>query len=81
MPVPPTHTTAGGTELTPEQREFLDKMNNLIMSAQELSYALALIPNDLIEKHPELRELVEAARSVVRATWEFHKFVKRRARR
>ena len=76
-----TKTEEKTPELTPEQREFLDAMNNLIMSAQELSYALALLPNELIQKHPELQELVESARNVVRATWMFHKLVKRRARK
>jgi len=68
-------------QLTPEQKEFLDAMNSLIMSAQELSYAVALLPNELIEKHPELKELVESARNVVRATWRFHKLIKQRMRR
>jgi len=65
-------------ELTPEQREILDAMNSLIMAAQELSYALALLPNELVESHQELRELVDAARSVVKATWRFHKLIKGR---
>ncbi|MCD6487804.1 MAG: hypothetical protein J7K21_01080 [Desulfurococcales archaeon] len=68
-------------QLTPEQKEFLDAMNNLIMSAQELSYTVALLPNDLVEQHQELKELVESARNVVRATWRFHKLIKQRMRR
>lgn len=74
--VPPAPAPA--PELTQEQREFLEAMNQLIMSAQELSYTVALVPNELIERHQELRELVDAARNVVRATWHFHKLVKRR---
>jgi len=68
-------------ELTPEQRKFLDTMNNLIMSAQELSYAVALLPNELIEKHPELKELIDSAKNVVRATWQLHKLIKSRMSR
>lgn len=68
-------------ELTGEQRELLDAMNSLIMAAQELSYALALLPAELVEKHQELKELVEAGRSVVRATWKFHKLIKTRTSR
>jgi len=68
-------------ELTPEQREILEAMNGLIMAAQELSYAVALLPNELVEKHPELRELVDAARNVVRATWRFHKLIRSRVGR
>jgi len=74
-------TTQTAPELSPEQREFLDAMNNLILSAQELSYALALLPNELVETHQELKELVESARSVVRATWRFHKLIKHRVGR
>ena len=56
-------------------------MNRLIISTQELSYAVALISNELVEKHPELKELIEAAKNVVRASYDFYKIVKRRARR
>jgi len=77
----PTAAAQPTTELSPEQREFLDAMNNLILSAQELSYALALLPNELVETHQELKELVESARSVVRATWRFHKLIKHRVGR
>lgn len=55
-------------------------MNDLILSAQELSYALAVVDQSIIERHPELKELIEAARSVVRNVWRFHKFVKTRTR-
>jgi len=78
---PETRPEARAPEMTPEQREFLDAMNQLILSAQELSYVVALLPNELIEKHPELRELVDAAKNVVRATWTFHKLIKQRMRR
>jgi len=80
-PVITEEQATAAPELSPEQKEFLDAMNNLILSAQELSYAVALLPNELIEKHTELRELVESARSVVRATWRFHKLIKQRMRR
>jgi len=76
-----TQLPAQDVELTPEQKELLDAMNNLIMSAQELSYVVALLPNELVDRYPELKELVDAARSVVRATWHFYKIIKRRARR
>jgi len=76
---PPTPPVA--PELTPEQKEFLEALNNLILSAQELSYAVALLPNELVEAHPELRDLVEASKNVVRAVYRFHKLVKRRVAR
>ena len=78
---PQAQLPAQDTELTPEQKELLDAMNNLIMSAQELSYVVALLPNELVDRYQELRELVDAAKSVVRATWNFYKIIKRRARR
>jgi len=80
QPETPPPTPQEQREMTPEQREFLDKMNKLITSAQELSYALALLPTNLVEENQELKELVESARNVVRATWEFHKYIKSRAR-
>jgi len=78
LEAPPTAPTV---ELTPEQREFLEALNSLILSAQELSYTVALLPNELVETHSELRDLVEAARNVVRSVYRFHKLVKRRAPR
>jgi len=82
LPTQPTETpTEVKPELTKEQKEFLDAMNNLILSAQELSYAVALVPNELVEQHQELKELIDSARNVVRATWHFHKLIKSRMRR
>ena len=68
-------------QIPKEQKELLDAMNDLLMSAQELAYAVALVPPKLEEQHEEIRELIEAARSVVRATYKFYKIVKRRGRR
>jgi len=67
-------------EMTKEQREFLDKMNKLMFSVQELSFAVAILPPKLIEQYPELQELVESARNVVRSYYEIHKFIKKRSR-
>jgi len=77
----PVPAQAQAPEIPPEQREFLEAMNQLILSAQELSYAVALLPNDLVETHPEIRELVDASKNVVRSVWRFHKLIKRRAGR
>lgn len=82
-PTPPSQaqaTAAPTTQLTPEQQEFMNILNDLIMSAQELSYALAVVDQSIVEKHPELKDLLEAARSVVKNVWRFHKFVKTRVR-
>ncbi len=68
-------------EIPPEQKEILDAMNELLMSAQELSYTVALVPNDLVEENEELQDLVNAAKNVVRATYKFYKIVKRRGRK
>jgi len=84
-PVKPPQATGGAEapapELTQEQKEFLDALNELIMSAQELSYTVALLPPELEEKYPELKELTAAARNVVRAVYKFHKLIKSRARK
>jgi len=78
QPPPGAGAPVVAPELTQEQKEFLDAMNNLILSAQELAYAVALLPPELITKYPELAELVNSARNVVRAVWQFHKLVRRR---
>jgi len=66
-------------DLSSEQKAFLDAMNNLIFAAQELSYTVALVPSELEEKYPELKDLIESSKNVVRATYNFHKLIKARA--
>jgi len=94
-PQPPTQTTTQSTpqvttpqvatqpprqELTPEQREFMNILNDLIMSAQELSYALAVVDSSKASQDEGIKELIETARNVVRNVWRFHRFVKQRMR-
>ncbi len=76
-----TQAQPQATEIPKEQQELLNVMNELLMAAQELSYTVALVPNQLIEQHEELKDLVEAARNVVKATYKFYKLIKRRGRR
>lgn len=75
-PPPPAPTPR--RELTEEEKEFLNSLTDLVTAAQELSYALAAIDVELLGDNPELKELLEAARNVVRAVWKFHRLVKTR---
>jgi len=72
-------------ELPPEQKEFLDILNDLIASAQELSYQLATLDQSKLPRYPELAqelsELLESAKNVVVAVKRLHRFVRRRAPR
>jgi hypothetical protein len=74
--VPPAAPPA----LTEEQMKLLDALNELIMAAHELSFAIAVLPPEVFEKYTEIKDLVEAAKNVVRATYKFHKLVKTRGR-
>ncbi len=63
-------------EMTEEQKKFLDALNELLMATQELSFAVALVPNEAVEKYSEISDLVATAKNVVRATYRLHKIVK-----
>ncbi|RKX43469.1 MAG: hypothetical protein DRP27_08100 [Thermotogae bacterium] len=65
-------------ELTEEEKAFLGALGDLVSSAQELAYALAAVDAETLGDNPELKEVIEAARSVVRAVWRFHRLVKTR---
>ncbi|MEM1820422.1 MAG: hypothetical protein QW230_01640 [Thermofilum sp.] len=65
-------------ELTPEEREFLQAISDLITATQELAYALGSIDPEIIVKYPQVKELHEVAREVVRKSWNFYRMVKRR---
>jgi len=60
-----------------EQKKFLDALNNLIFNVQELSYALALVEGDESKYSEEIKELINAARDVIRSAYQFHKLVKK----
>lgn len=81
-PAPPAQTPSqpATRELTPEEKQFLNSLTELVTSAQELSYALAAIDTHQFHNDPEMRELLDAAKNVVRAVWRFHKLVKTRMR-
>ncbi|MGC9012407.1 MAG: hypothetical protein ACP5VX_05580 [Thermogladius sp.] len=67
-------------ELTEEQKKVLDALNELILATHELSFAIAVLPPEVFEKYNEIKDLVEAAKNVVKATYKFHKLLKGRGR-
>ena len=77
----PAPTPAPRRELTEEEKEFLNALTNLVTAAQELSYALAAVDVETLGDSPELKEILETARNVVKAVWRFHRLVKTRMRR
>jgi len=77
---PPTPPQPVRRELTEEEKAFLDALGSVVSSAQELSYVLASIDPDLLQKYSDLRELFESARNVVRSVYRFHKLIKERSR-
>jgi len=66
-------------ELTEEEKEFMNALAQLVESAQELSYALAVVDETRDELSPEIKEVLATARAVVRAVWRFHRLVRKRA--
>ena len=74
----PAPAPAPRRELTEEEKEFLNSLTDLVTAAQELSYALAAVDAESLGDSPELKEVLEAARNVVRAVWKFHRLVKTR---
>jgi len=63
-------------QVSEEQKKFLDALNNLIFNVQELAYAVALVPEDVVNKYPELQDLMSSAKDVIRSAYNFHKLVK-----
>jgi len=66
-------------QMTPEQKAFLDALNELISSAQELSYEMATLDPEAIRKAPEIRDLINAGRKVVVAVKKLHNLIRTRA--
>jgi len=66
-------------QLTPEQQELLNAMNELILSVQELSYTANLIPIEIIERYQEMKDHMDSVKTVIRAAYRLHKLIKRRA--
>ena len=69
------------SQIGEDQREFMDIINDMIFAIQELSFALAEVDANEIAKVDGGKELLEAAKNVVKAGSRFHKFIKKRLRR
>ena len=65
---------------TREQQEFLNALNDLMTSINELSFTASLLDDELLEKHPELKDLSIAVKKVVKSAWRFVKLVRRSRR-
>jgi len=80
----PTQAVAPQPTMTQEQKKFMELLSNLVMSAQELAYALAVIRSHRkfkeLEEDEDFMNFISTAESVVRAVWDFHKFIKIRTR-
>jgi predicted RNA-binding protein with EMAP domain len=64
-------------EIPEEQKKFLNALNDLLTATQELAFTVALVPPEALEKYSEIKDLIETAKNVVRATYNFYKLVKR----
>jgi len=65
---------------TKEQQEFLNALNDLMTSINELSFTASLLDDELLEKYPELKDLSVAVKKVVKSAWRFVKLVRRSRR-
>jgi len=78
-PTPPApQQVVAQPQITPEQRAFLEALNELISSAQELSYEMATLDPDVMRKAPEIRDLINAGRKVVVAVKKLHNLIRAR---
>jgi len=81
-PTPPVpQQVVAQPQMSPEQQEFLNVINDLIAGAQELSYEMATLDPEIIHKVPEIKELIEAGKKVVLAVKKLHKLIRSRSGR
>jgi len=78
---PPTPPTPPPIQMTPEQQEFLNVINDLIAGAQELSYEMATLDPEIVHKVPEIKDLLEAGKRVVGAVKRLNKLIRVRTPR
>lgn len=74
IPTPPQRA-----ELPPEQKKFLELLNEMMQSIHEVVYTSNLIEGSMVQEHPELQDLVEAIKHLGRVAWEFQKLAKKMA--
>ena len=77
FPKPETPKTPSTPPITPEVEKLTEKLNTIIMAAQELAYELATIDCDKADQCP----LAKKSKELIRALKEFHSYVKETARR
>jgi len=63
---------------SPEQQELMNIINELVIGAQEISFELATLPHELIEKHPELKDWYETSKRLVLTVKKLMRFLRSR---
>lgn len=66
-------------ELTPDQKRFVQLLNEMMLAIHEVVYTSNLLDQEVINKHPELQDLVESIRKLGRVGWNFQKLARRLA--
>lgn len=64
-------------ELTPDQKRFIQLLNEMMLAIHEVVYTSNLLDQEVINKYPELQDLVESIRKLGRVGWNFQKLAKR----
>lgn len=79
IPTPNVEAPQQRMELPPEQKKFLELLNEMMQSIHEVVYTSNLIEGNMVQQHPELQDLVDAIKHLGRVAWEFQKLAKRMA--
>jgi len=78
-PTPPTpQQVPQQVSISPEQKELMDIINELVMGAQELGFELITVPYELIQQHPELKEWYEVSKKQVLTVKKLIQFIRSR---
>ena len=64
-------------QVPPEQIEFLNVLNKVMMAINRLAFTSQLLDEDLLQKHPALKDLRDSIKDVVTSAWEFMKLVEK----
>jgi len=78
VPPPYINPPTPAPEMSPEQKQLMNIINELVLGAQELGFELATLPYHLIEAHPELKDWYEVSRKQVMAVKKLVKFLRER---
>lgn len=79
IPQPPADVKPAVPEVPPEQRRFIEVLNELLVSINDVVYTANYLDGNLVQGHPELHDLVESVRKLGKVAWEFQKIVRNMA--